>query len=108
MTIKDTSVDNKIIARAVKDPAFRKQLVANPKATLEKEFGLKVPANVTLQVHEEGDDVRHIVLPQARAKQSVELSDEQLEAAAGGMRGEDCCCTCGSSTHQSLYTSHGP
>jgi hypothetical protein len=97
------SVDSKIIARAVKDPAFRKQLVADPKGTLEKEFGVKLPASVKVQVHEEQDDVRHIVLPGAPKKQSVELSDDQLEAAAGGMRSEQCCCTCGSSTHQTFF-----
>lgn len=102
------SIDTKIIALAAKDSAFRKRLVADPQATLKKEFGLELPPGVKLQVHEEGDDVRHLVLPKAPSKQ-IELSDDQLEAAAGGLRNAGaCCCTCGSSTHQSIYNSHGP
>lgn len=105
------SIDSKIIALAAKDSAFRKRLIADPQATLEKEFGLKLPPGVKLQVHEEGESVRHLVLPKAPSKQA-ELSDDQLEAAAGGLRpasgGSGCCCTCGSSTHQSIYNSNGP
>ncbi len=104
------SIDSKIIALAAKDSAFRKRLTADPQGTLEKEFGLKLPPGVKLHVHEEGDNVRHLVLPKAPSKQ-VELSDDQLEAAAGGLRSAGaggCCCTCGSSTHQSIFNSNGP
>ncbi len=102
------SIDSKIIALALKDAAFRKRLVADPQGTLQKEFGLELPAGVKLHVHEEAEGVRHLVLPKVPAKQ-VELSDDQLEAAAGGLRKPgECCCTCGSSTHQSIYASNGP
>jgi hypothetical protein len=101
-----TSIQNKIVERVMKDPTFRKQLMASPKETFEKEFKVKLPAGVTVQVHEEGDDVVHIFVPKEGSKRGADLSDDQLQAAAGGMRptGEECCCTCGVSTHQTFGT----
>ena len=41
----------KISARAVRDEEFRQALIRDPAATLEREFGAKVPEGVTIQVH---------------------------------------------------------
>jgi Nitrile hydratase, alpha chain len=77
-----------IIAKAWKDEAFKQELLSNPNATL-KALGLKVPSNVEVQVIEETANKVYLVLP---SKPSVitdtELSDEQLEAVAGGRMAE--------------------
>lgn len=107
---QQNSLEAQILARAAKDPAFRQQLLRDPKGTIAKEFGVAIPANVTLQVHEETETVRHLILPKVVQPQAVVLDDNALESAVGGMRmrDADCCCTCGSSSHQTLYDSYGP
>ena len=122
------SIDAQIIVRVMKDPEFRRNLVANPKETLKKEYKLDLPAGVAVKVHEESDTVRHIVIPKAQTS-GVELSDGDLANVAGGVlippaglpgggllppggpRGGmiqggplNKCCTCGASTAQTLST----
>jgi len=83
---KNEDIRAKIIAKAWKDPAFRKKLIAKPKETL-KEMGYDIPANVEIRIQE--DDARHFtfVLPVA-PKNINELDDaelKQIAAAALGM-----------------------
>ena len=108
----EKSIDEQLMERAMKDPEFRKNLIANPKATLEKEYKITLPAGVAVQVHEDSSTTRHVVLPKAQMG-GVELSDAELSTAAGGMRPADgargsantCpCCTCGVSTHQTIFS----
>ncbi len=80
---KSEDIRAKIIAKAWKDPAFRKKLIAKPKETL-KEIGYDVPANVEVRIQE--DDARHFtfVLP-AAPKNAQTLDEAALKqiAAAG-------------------------
>jgi len=70
----------KIIAMAWRDPAFKAELIANPAAALKAE-GINVPAGMTVTVVENTDKQFHLVLPPVLTD---ELSDEALEAVAGG------------------------
>jgi hypothetical protein len=70
----------KIIAKAWRDPAFKAELIANPAAVLKAE-GVDVPAGMTVTVVENTDRQFHLVLPPVP---SDELSDEALDAVAGG------------------------
>lgn len=72
-------IEEKLIKKALEDEDFKKQLLEDPKAVLEK-AGLKYPENVTVEVLEETVDKAYIVLP----VNPNELSDEQLDGAAGG------------------------
>ena len=69
-----------IIAKAWRDPAFKAELIANPAAALEAE-GINVPAGMVVTVVENTDKQFHLVLPPVP---SDELSDEALDAVAGG------------------------
>jgi hypothetical protein len=71
----------KIIAKAWRDPAFKAELIANPAAALKAE-GIDVPAGMTVTVLENTDELFHLVLPPVP---SDELSDEALDAVAGGV-----------------------
>ena len=82
MPENDTAPDfAKIIAKAWRDPAFKAELIANPAAALKAE-GIDVPAGMTVTVVENTDKLFHLVLPPVP---SDELSDEALDAVAGGL-----------------------
>ena len=82
MPENDTAPDfAKIIAKAWRDPAFKAELIANPAAALKAE-GIDVPAGMTVTVVENTDKQFHLVLPPVPTD---ELSDEALDAVAGGL-----------------------
>ena len=72
-----------LTAKASEDIDFRNQLIADPKGTFSQEFGIEVPDNISIQVHESDLHTLHLALPTG-----PELSEEQLEAVAAGL----CCC----------------
>lgn len=69
----------RMIARAWRDPAFKKRLAADPKAVLA-EAGIPLPASITVSLVEDSDTHLHLVLPARPAA----LSDAQLDKVAGG------------------------
>jgi len=78
-------VEAQIIAKAWSDEAFMEELRTNPRAAIEKELGMELPEDAKVEVHVESaeDKTFHLVIPSKPT--SDELSDEQLEAAAGGV-----------------------
>ncbi len=79
---KNEDIRAKIIAKAWKDPAFRKKLIAKPKETL-KEMGYDIPANVEVRIQE--DDARHFTFPLPPAPTNLgELNDTELKQVAAG------------------------
>jgi len=54
-----------LVERASRDPAFRQELLANPKAVIAREFGLQIPASVEVRVVEETPAAAYLVLPDA-------------------------------------------
>jgi hypothetical protein len=77
-------IEARIIAKAWKDEAYKQELLTNPKAAIEREFGVEFPADVNVQVLEENSTSLHFVLPMSPVAIAQELSEEQLEAIAGG------------------------
>ncbi len=72
-----------LTARAAEDSAFRAQLMADPKAVMNQEFGITVPDNIQIVVHESDMRTVHLALPP-----DPTLDEEQLEAISAGL----CCC----------------
>lgn len=68
-----------LTAKAITDPAFREQLVADPKAAIKEELGLAIPDGFTIKVHEEQPETSQLVLPPSAA-----LGEAEMEQAAGG------------------------
>jgi len=66
-------------SRAGQDSEFRARLLASPKEAIEQEFGVRLPADHEIHVHEETYSTTHLVLP-PRSK----LSREEREAARTG------------------------
>jgi hypothetical protein len=75
---------DRLLDRAWKDAAFRRALIEDPKETFERELEVKVPAGIRLTVLEETPTSRYLVLPVAPPPGGGALSDEDLEAVAGG------------------------
>lgn len=56
-----------VMSRATEDEQFRAALQENPKRVLSKTYNLDIPDNVTIQVVEDTQGVRHLVLPYVAA-----------------------------------------
>ena len=76
-------IQHALVKRAMEDDDFRTQLVADPKAVFEQEFGVAIPDSVDFQIHESDFQTIHLALPM-----DYKLSEEQLEAIAAGL---SCC-----------------
>ena len=75
-------LEAKLVAHAWQEEAIKQELISNPRAAIEREFGQQVPESINIRVLEETGNTIYVVLPK---KPSIdELSDEQLEAVAGG------------------------
>jgi hypothetical protein len=80
-TLKE--VETAIIARTMKDDAFRKEFLADPKGSIEKYSGQKLPADVKIFAHTTSSKEVHFVIPDKKTLEG-ELSDADLEKVAGG------------------------
>jgi nitrile hydratase subunit alpha len=58
--------------------AYRSRVVAEPREVL-REFGLELPANKRVAVHDSSADLRYLVLPQ-RPEGTEEMSEDELAA----------------------------
>jgi hypothetical protein len=76
-----SELEARLVARAWQDEGFKQQLLADPRAAIAAETGASVPPGLEIRVVEETPTVRYLVLP----LNTTQLSDEQLDQAAGGM-----------------------
>jgi nitrile hydratase len=60
-----------------KHDIYKIRIVQNPRAVVEEMFGLKIPADKEIQVHDSTSDVRYFVLPQ-RPQGTEDMSEEEL------------------------------
>jgi hypothetical protein len=68
---------------ATENPKYRQALLANPKATIEKQLNTSL-GNVTVKAISETADTVYVIVPHVPA--SGELSDADLEKVAGGFK----------------------
>ena len=82
------TLQEQIVARAMKDEAFRQELLSNPKAAVERGLGITLPQGTNIQVYEDTPDTVHIVLPmKVQSGEPRELSDAEFSmpsVAPGG------------------------
>lgn len=69
-----------VMTKAAEDNEFRARLMENPNSVISSEIGIEIPDEYKIEVHEDNATTTHLVLPP-----SANLSDEDLEKAAGGM-----------------------
>ena len=72
----------KAITKAWSDPAYKKRLMADPRAALA-EAGISVPVNLNFKVVENTGTLVHLILP---PPPSGEVSEESLAQASGGIQ----------------------
>ena len=78
----DKDMQAKIVGKASADEGFRARLLGDPKGAIAQEFGVAMPASLSVEVHEESANTAHLILPAAGS-----LTESELEAAAGGIQG---------------------
>ncbi len=81
--ISAQEMQRQLLEKAAQSDEFRSQLVADPKGVISQEFGIVIPDNMSISVHESDLQHVHLSLPVRN-----ELSEEQLEAVSAGL----CCC----------------
>ena len=77
-------VKREIALKAAQNSEFRRALKSNPNATIEKEYGLSAGGLGKLKINVVEESQDSIVVPIPPSMDNVQLSDEQLEAVAGG------------------------
>jgi Nitrile hydratase, alpha chain len=81
-------MERRLVQRSLEDEDFRQRLLDDPTAAVEQELGSPLPEGVEVRVVEESPQTIYLVLPSASAVgEGGELSDEELEAVAGGALG---------------------
>ena len=53
----------KLIAKAEVDSRFGAELLANPRSALTETFGIEIPDDFNIVVHEDDSRTAHLVLP---------------------------------------------
>ena len=74
-----TQIIQRIQIMAERNPAFRQCLLTNPKKTIADEFGVEIPDDHHIDIHEESINQTHLILPPASA-----YTAEDREAARVG------------------------
>ena len=73
------SMLQKLVAKSEEDKDFRARLLTDPRSVLKEALGIEIEGDFNIVIHEEDARTAHLVLPA-----SSELTDKQLEQAAGG------------------------
>lgn len=81
-----SDAESRIINRALTDTAYRRRLIANPRAVIGQEVGGSLPANVQFRVLEETPETVYVVLPYLPpATRNSRVSQRDLQEGAIGM-----------------------
>lgn len=76
---------------AADNPQYKDALLKDPRNVIEQQFGINIPDNVDIEVVQDSASKVHIVLPHT-VESGAELSDDDLEAVAGGANVKEANC----------------
>jgi hypothetical protein len=102
-------VERRLVQRSMEDEDFRQRLLDDPRGTLEQEVGGRLPESIEVRVVEESTDTIYLVLPSASAVgEGLEISDQELEAVAGGGSTDQRGGASGDTCVGTIYAAKGP
>ncbi|MBD2131439.1 NHLP leader peptide family natural product precursor [Sphaerospermopsis sp. FACHB-1094] len=79
------AIQSSLVAKSWLDESFKEELISDPKGVIERELGTELADDVEIQVIEETPTTFYLSIPvKPSAGVEGELSDEELEAVAGG------------------------
>jgi hypothetical protein len=78
------NIEKQIIIKAQENPDFKQRLLNNTKEVFEEELGQKLPEDLEIIAVQQSPQKIYITLPMNRDELAPELSQEELEAVAGG------------------------
>jgi len=79
-------IEVKIIVQAWQSESYKQELLQNPKAVIEREMGSQLPADIAIHVLEETPTQIYLILPVRPDAAGIELSQQEIEAIAGGLK----------------------
>ena len=87
-------IERRLVETSLQDESLRQRLLADPRGALEEALGTQLPADVEVRAVEETAETIYLVLPSTSAVgEGGELSDQELEAVAGGWEPNTCMST---------------
>lgn len=89
MEQKKQEIIQAVISKAWEDSNFRKELIANPVAAIEKLSRIKIvlPEGKTLVIADQTDKSKiYMNIPAEPEMENMELTEQQLESIAGGVQ----------------------
>lgn len=75
-----SQLNDELVQKALKDDDFRQRLQADPKGTIESEYGVSLSPETKVHVHSESERELHVVIPKA-ASASQTLSPDEMDSA---------------------------
>lgn len=80
------SITREIARKAATDNNFRTRLMKDPRSAIEMDFGKKVPADISVHVHENTPTELHVVVEApVNLATSRALTDDELRHVSGGL-----------------------
>ncbi|KYC43074.1 hypothetical protein WA1_13310 [Scytonema hofmannii PCC 7110] len=84
--LNSQDLQERIIAKAIENPAYKQRLLSDAKAVLEEELDIELPADLSVQVLQQSPKQLYLLLPfdiDELVREGI-LSESELEAVAGG------------------------
>jgi hypothetical protein len=80
-----SELERTLVQRTLEDEDFRRRLLEDPKGTVDREMGIRMPEGIEVRAVQESTDTFYLVLPSVSpVGEGGELSELELEAVAGG------------------------
>lgn len=88
---EEAALLQRVLVRSVTDAEFRQQLINDPVSAVTDETGVIPPSDTVVRFTEKPEGVDELVVLPDFIGENAELTEDELEAVAGGAALEDSC-----------------